>query len=262
MKIHRSNPDSNFAQVPNELLQDERLSYAARGLLVEILSRPGNWATSAEAIGRNARRVRGPDSEGIRTIKRHFAELRKYGYLRTQIVRGARGRISSELHFYDVPAARTDSAVTDCRLTDLSVTDAPVTDRSVTATSLKRQNTKTERKTGQKDVTDLSLGALLLKQHPLPELEAMTEHERESFASWIISSNQVARPLGFFKAISDSDVRYHLTEYRHVGAARPAPNRPVWCGNCDEATRMIETDGGRSAARCPACHPLAAGAVR
>ncbi|MEE6295707.1 hypothetical protein [Georgenia wangjunii] len=34
--------------------------------------------------------------------------------------------------------------------------------------------------------------------------------------------------------------------------------RPAWCGTCDEQTRQFEDDDGRPA-RCPACHPLAAG---
>ncbi len=37
-------------------------------------------------------------------------------------------------------------------------------------------------------------------------------------------------------------------------AARPV--RPAWCGDCHEATRLIDTDTG--AKRCPTCHPAVA----
>jgi hypothetical protein len=36
----------------------------------------------------------------------------------------------------------------------------------------------------------------------------------------------------------------------------PPPDRPPWCGSCDEHTRHITTPEGP--ARCPACHPLRA----
>jgi hypothetical protein len=41
-----------------------------------------------------------------------------------------------------------------------------------------------------------------------------------------------------------------------AGPAGPADRaaRPPWCGECDEATRMLDPDRPR---RCPDCHPLA-----
>jgi hypothetical protein len=38
--------------------------------------------------------------------------------------------------------------------------------------------------------------------------------------------------------------------------AEPSIERPEWCGECDEATRLLELADGRST-RCPVCHPLA-----
>lgn len=37
-------------------------------------------------------------------------------------------------------------------------------------------------------------------------------------------------------------------------AALKPPPKPPWCGECDEATRLVETGDGM--ARCLACHPL------
>lgn len=39
-----------------------------------------------------------------------------------------------------------------------------------------------------------------------------------------------------------------------VDCNNPPADRPIWCGQCDQATRLIELDG--AVARCPACHPL------
>ena len=43
----------------------------------------------------------------------------------------------------------------------------------------------------------------------------------------------------------------------HIRRAYAARTRPVWCGTCDERTRLSETwtDGGRLVVRCPTCHP-------
>ncbi|SBW21024.1 hypothetical protein FDG2_1868 [Candidatus Protofrankia californiensis] len=44
-------------------------------------------------------------------------------------------------------------------------------------------------------------------------------------------------------------------------SSTPAAERPVWCGTCDEVTRLIDLDDGR-AGRCPTCHPLTGGGER
>ncbi|MFD5438556.1 hypothetical protein ACFWJ4_41215 [Kitasatospora sp. NPDC127067] len=43
MQIHRSAHVRAFTVLPNGLLQDRRLSYTARGLLADLLSRPDGW---------------------------------------------------------------------------------------------------------------------------------------------------------------------------------------------------------------------------
>lgn len=40
-------------------------------------------------------------------------------------------------------------------------------------------------------------------------------------------------------------------------APKPRPQRPAWCGNCHQSTRMLESAQG-SPYRCPACHPAVA----
>jgi hypothetical protein len=45
-----------------------------------------------------------------------------------------------------------------------------------------------------------------------------------------------------------------LAGQRPKGA--PPPERPPWCGECDEHTRLRENAAG-DPVRCPACHPKA-----
>ena len=49
----------------------------------------------------------------------------------------------------------------------------------------------------------------------------------------------------------------NLAGQRPKGA--PAPERPPWCGECDEHTRLRENDQGQPY-RCPRCNPRAVSA--
>jgi hypothetical protein len=106
VKIHRSRPPSGFTIIPDETLRDDRLSYAARGVLAEILSRPDDWSTNADALWRRGRHERGKAAEGRNAMRSLFAELEKAGYMARHRKRAARGRMITELHIFDAPVER------------------------------------------------------------------------------------------------------------------------------------------------------------
>ncbi len=103
MEIHRSHPESRFTTIPDATLRDRRLSYQARGVLAEILSRPDDWVTSADAIWRRARSERGSAGEGRDVLRTAFAELAAAGYLHRERRRAGRGRVATTLHVFDAP---------------------------------------------------------------------------------------------------------------------------------------------------------------
>ena len=77
MSIIRSpRQESNFTIVSNKVLRDTRLSYRARGILLDILSRPDNWRVSADALARNGK-------EGRDAILTALNELREFRYIIT-----------------------------------------------------------------------------------------------------------------------------------------------------------------------------------
>lgn len=106
MRIYRSRPSDNFAIIPNDTLRDPRLSYEARGILAELLSRPDDWHTTADELAEAARRQRGIQGEGRRKTRAAFAELEAAGYIRRVRTRGPQGHVVTEIHVYDAP--RTD----------------------------------------------------------------------------------------------------------------------------------------------------------
>lgn len=108
MRIHRSHPDENFTILPNATLRDRRLSYTARGVLVELLSHSDGWETNADALWRLAQRERGGKTgEGRRAIRAAFAELEERGYMVRRRAQKERGRFVTEIDLYDTPDHRS-----------------------------------------------------------------------------------------------------------------------------------------------------------
>lgn len=120
MRINRSHPDDNFTISPNAMLQDERLSYVALGILVRLLSRPDGWSTNADTLWRQAKRSHGTKSgQGREAIRAAFVELEKYGYLVRRKVKGEGGLIATVMELYDTP----DHQGTDFRAPEIQASD-------------------------------------------------------------------------------------------------------------------------------------------
>ncbi|AUY50915.1 hypothetical protein [Streptomyces sp. CB01881] len=96
MHIHRTELVRNFTVLPNGLLQDRRLSYTARGLLADLLSRPDGWREDGRHMADTSPQGRGP-------VRRALKELTEAGYYRVEKIRMPDGRIRSEAHVYDTP---------------------------------------------------------------------------------------------------------------------------------------------------------------
>ncbi|MGW2937648.1 hypothetical protein ACWDA7_38890 [Streptomyces sp. NPDC001156] len=103
MKVRRSRLTEDYVQVPNRSVRDARLSYMARGILVELLSRPDGWEVTADELWRLATQARGEKGEGRRSFRAAFAELKEYGYISSQREQLPGGRHGTVLTVYDIP---------------------------------------------------------------------------------------------------------------------------------------------------------------
>ena len=89
MKITRSpRKEHNFLIISNSVVRDKRLSFKARGILLEILSQPDGWTITAESLAAEGQ-------EGISAVLSAFKELREIGYMRTEKLRDAKGQFVS-----------------------------------------------------------------------------------------------------------------------------------------------------------------------
>lgn len=265
VRIHRTGTsEGNFVQIPNTAARDKRLTYRERGILAEILSYPDDWVISAARIASRARSERNDQGEGLWIVERAFRRLEACGYLERRRVRGPRGRLATELHFYDKPAGHTgqrsadgwssDGPVTgtpvsgapapgtpDASTPDASTPDAgrPVTGPPGGPRSLRRPRTKTTTKTGPEH-HPLSLGDLL------PQISGLADGEREEFAEWMVRDcrNPAARREYLRKIIRNGDLAAQLAEFR---------------GSSTQATGERPDSGPRQGPDCPHGEPGGAG---
>lgn len=85
MSIVRIERRNKFTVVPNEVARDSRLSYRARGVLVELLSRPDSWSARSEHLVAHGK-------EGRDAIRTALRELETVGYLDRQKEQNERGQ--------------------------------------------------------------------------------------------------------------------------------------------------------------------------
>ncbi|MET8540181.1 hypothetical protein ABZW03_05945 [Kitasatospora sp. NPDC004799] len=96
MRVHRSAHVRNFTVLPNTLLQDRRLTFTARGLLADLLSRP-------DGRREDGRHMADTSPQGRGAVRRALKELTQAGYYRVDVVRMPDGTVRSEAHVYDTP---------------------------------------------------------------------------------------------------------------------------------------------------------------
>jgi len=94
--IRSPRKESNFSIVSNAVIRDSRLSYRARGVLLEILSRPDNWRVSGDSLARSGK-------EGRDAILTALKELRDCGYIRMVKERKPDGTFETTNYVFDTP---------------------------------------------------------------------------------------------------------------------------------------------------------------
>ncbi len=86
-RIIRAARRHRYAQIEMNAIEDTRLSWAARGLLIYVLSRPDDWRVITKHLVKQGNLRR----DGIHSLLR---ELRKCGYVRRKTIRNKQGSFS------------------------------------------------------------------------------------------------------------------------------------------------------------------------
>ncbi len=97
MPIRRSpRPMTMFTVLPNRIIEDRRLSWKARGLLIYLLSRPDNWECHTAHLAKIA-----PD--GIHTVRSMLSELEDARYMVRRRFQDRHGHWRIMTTVYDTP---------------------------------------------------------------------------------------------------------------------------------------------------------------
>ncbi|MEC0241693.1 hypothetical protein P4H66_17915 [Paenibacillus dokdonensis] len=92
-----------FTRINNSMLQDERLSFKARGLLAYMLSKPDHFRFYLDELIKHT-------TEKKDSIRTGMKELEQLGYVHRYPVKNERGKIMSwELDIYESPSLRPES---------------------------------------------------------------------------------------------------------------------------------------------------------
>ena len=90
MAIIRKKQKERFSIVDNKVIEDERLSFKARGLLIYMLSKPDNWKFHTEELAKHS------SQEGLSAVRTALKEIEKCGYLRRKRERSPKGTFTSQ----------------------------------------------------------------------------------------------------------------------------------------------------------------------
>jgi len=100
-KIHRR--DCPFAQIDRKTLEDPRVSWKAKGLLVYLISRPDDWTVKVEDVARRS-------TDKHTAIYSALKELEDCKYARFEEIREKGRFISRKWHIYETPILNKDES--------------------------------------------------------------------------------------------------------------------------------------------------------
>lgn len=101
MIIRSPRPTSHFSTFSNAIIRDQRLSYRARGILLDILSRPDNWTVTADSLAKSGK-------EGRAAVLAALSELRETGYMVTTKRQKENGQFETSSVVFDESAGHTE----------------------------------------------------------------------------------------------------------------------------------------------------------
>jgi hypothetical protein len=207
--IIRKRTDSRFTITPNEIAQSKDLSHAAKGLLLQMLSYPNDWAF-------NLRHLASQSASGLHATRTAFEELQTAGYVSRTLQRDDRGHLLG--YEYTVTDTPTVVRFSDDGLSDNGEPHATKTELTNTDKDLKTLVEKTpeprpprESATPTRQIEEI-IQAWNNNCGTLPKITIINQHRKRRIQNLIREHNGTAAQL-----ITD--------------ATRNVANNPYWQEN-------------------------------
>jgi hypothetical protein len=122
----KKSKEKPFVMLDTTALNDDRLSYRAKGIHTYLMSKPDGWQVYIEQLEHSSPR------EGRDAIRSALAELQKAGYLHREKLRGAKGRMAGwDTTIYETPtlADQEMHASSSTETIGLTATTSPKSDQ-------------------------------------------------------------------------------------------------------------------------------------
>lgn len=120
MSTIRVEKTANYSVISNVPLNDERLSWDAKGVIAYLLSKPNDWVIRVTDLIKKS-------PSGQYVVRRVLRELEQYGYLERKRYKDKTGKFYWEQVLYETPKAMsgfsTDGLSTCGKVPDITSTD-------------------------------------------------------------------------------------------------------------------------------------------
>lgn len=107
--IRAPRPENNFYMLNKSISEDERLSWAARGMLIFLLGKPDNWEVSVRHLINQTQNAIGKAS-GRDAVRVVLKELEEAGYLKADLARSEGGAFNGMAYTVsEIPEPKTEN---------------------------------------------------------------------------------------------------------------------------------------------------------
>lgn len=232
---------SNFTILSNAVINDERLSFRARGVLIWLLSKPDDWRTRSDAIAGQS------PKEGRDAIRSALRELAELGYLIREKIQNERGQWITIQTIYEEPRTGPEPEKPTRGRADIGEPGS--------LSSIDSPRTKTNR-TSRASRAPLSPPVANLAEAcsraGLTATFAYLKPEAAAAIEVLIEVHGVPKLVATAKSIHrPGDPMKYAQAWVPLWQALPIPEiLPTKCGKCDEYGWLPDDEHGR-AVRCP-----------
>ncbi|MEE2034790.1 replication protein [Rhodococcus chondri] len=231
---------SNFTILSNAVINDDRLSFRARGVLAWLLSKPDDWHTRSESIAAQSPR------EGRDAIRSALRELADLGYLVREKIQNERGQWSTIQTIYEEP-------VTDPR-PEKPTRGGADNGQPGTLISTEKPKTKTNRTARASNVPlspEIAGLAAACRHAGLTATFAYLKADAAAAIEILIERHGVPELVSAARAVHrPRDPMKYAQAWVPMWRELPDPRTmPAECGKCDEYGWLPDDDRGR-AVRC------------
>lgn len=231
---------SNFTILSNAVINDDRLTFRARGVLVWLLSKPDDWRTRSDSIAAHS------PKEGRDAIRATLRELAELGYLVREKIQNERGQWMTFQTIYEEPFAHPGPEKPTCGSADngqpgaLQSTDLPRTETN-----------RTSRAASAPPTPALAGLAAACRKSGLTATFAYLSPDAAAAIETLLETHGASALVTAAKAVHrPNDPMRFAQAWLPIWQELPIPRRvPELCGRCDEYGWLPDDEHGR-AVRC------------